>query len=456
VLSAAVAAAAFTALVRRLWPDSTVWASRLFAAVAAGTFVTAAFPYGLGLALALVALLALAYGRMLLFALAVVSTLAASPLAFLFLVLIVGCVGAARRGRAVVKPAAVVAAACVAGLLVWRLFPDSGLYPFATGEWLAALAFCAGGLAMTWRVPRARVLATFFGAYAALCTFSYLIPSLVGENVDRLRYAALPITALVLSLRGWRPWPVAAAALALACAWNLSPFAYTFAHSAEDPSAAAAFWRPAIRFLRRELTPDYRVEVVDTAGHWEAVYLARARIPLARGWYRQDDFPQNELLYDRFDARAYRRWLRSLGVRYVVLTSAPADYSARREASLLRSGRSGLRVVFRSRTTEIFAVPHPVPIVTGPDRPAVLRLTQTAIDLWVRRAGHYRVAIRYSPYLAAGGACVARTRSGMTLLDVRRPGRLDLAFALTAARAFAALTGSTSTCPERGRRDPDG
>ena len=106
--------------------------------------------------------------------------------------------------------------------------------------------------------------------------------------------------ALVLALRGWKPWPIAAAALIFASAWNLSPIAYNLAHSDSDPSAARAFWRPTIGFLHHMFTPDYRVEVVDTVDHWEAAYLPRAGIPIARGWFRQNDFPQNELLYDRF------------------------------------------------------------------------------------------------------------------------------------------------------------
>jgi len=40
------------------------------------------------------------------------------------------------------------------------------------------------------------------------------------------------------------------------------------------------------------------VEAVDTAEHWPAAYLPDAGIPIVRGWYRQSDFPQNELLYD--------------------------------------------------------------------------------------------------------------------------------------------------------------
>jgi hypothetical protein len=81
----------------------------------------------------------------------------------------------------------------------------------------------------------------------------------------------------------------------------------------------AAYWQPAIAFLHAHLTPSFRVEAVDTQGHWPALYLARADIPLARGWFRQDDFPQNEVLYDDLGPKTYLGWLRGLGVEYVVL-----------------------------------------------------------------------------------------------------------------------------------------
>ncbi len=97
--------------------------------------------------------------------------------------------------------------------------------------------------------------------------------------------------------------------------------------------------------------PSYRVEAVDTAGHWPAVYLPTAGIPLARGWFRQDDFPQNALLYGELGPRTYLAWLRGLGVRYVVLTNAPPDYSARAEAALFRSGRSGFGPSSAPRTS---------------------------------------------------------------------------------------------------------
>src|SRR5262249_35275310 len=154
-----------------------------------------------------------------------------------------------------------------------------------------ALTFCGIGLGVTWRLERARILRALFAIYAVLCVLAYAVPSDIGANAARLRYAAIPIAALTLSLRRWRPWPVAAFALGLACSGNLPPLAWSFARSSHDPSAAAAYWHPAISFLHRSLAPGYRVEAVDTAGHWEAVYLARAGVPIVRGWFRQDDFP---------------------------------------------------------------------------------------------------------------------------------------------------------------------
>ena len=63
--------------------------------------------------------------------------------------------------------------------------------------------------------------------------------------------------------------------LALALFWNVGPIAEGFNHGRSDPTAAQDYWAPAISFLHENLTPSYRVEVVDTAGHWAAAYLPR-------------------------------------------------------------------------------------------------------------------------------------------------------------------------------------
>jgi hypothetical protein len=443
------ATAAFTVVAERTWGAAAVSASRVFAVAAAASVITAAFPYGLGLAFALTALVALGSDHPWLFALLVALTFAASPLAFVLLLVILAGVAASRSRRELMKPALPLGAVLAVALLLWRLFPGGGRFPFSLAELAAALTFCGLGVALTWRVENARILRSFFAVYALACVVAFAVPSALGENVARLRFAAVPVAVLTLSLRRWRPLPYALGAFALALSWNATPLAYSFVRTESDPSSAAAFWRPAISYLHRELSPAYRVEAVDTAGHWEAVYLTRAGIPIVRGWFRQDDFPQNELLYDPLRRRAYLAWLHRLGVRYVVLPETPLDYSARNEARLLRSGRSGLEAVFRTPDVTIFSVPAPVPIVTGPGKPRVLSLTESSVVLSVARPGTYRVALHYSPYLAAAGACVRETADGMIDLHARRPGVLDLAFRVTAAHALAAIAGSRSSCPER-------
>ena len=449
LLSVATAGTAFTVLARRTWGESTLWSTRLFAVVAAGSVLTAAFPYGLGLALALWALTALGRRRFALFGVLMMLSFAASPLAFLFLMVILAALAATQSRVAIVKPAALTAATLTVGLLLWRLFPDHGRFPFGTSELLAALVFCAFGAVYTWHVERARILRAIFTIYGALCMVAYLVPTGLGENVARLRYVALPIIALTLSLRRWRPLPVSVVAFVLALSWNVMPIAYSLLRSTQDASSSKAYWQPALRYLHGELSPSYRVEVVSTTGHWEAAYFAGARIPIVRGWFRQDDFPQNEILYDPFGSPSYVRWLHGLGVRYVVLSDATPDYSSRVEAELLASGRSGLQVVQQLPHLTIFSVPDARSIVTGPGHPRVDALGDSTLTLTLDRPGTYRIAMSYTPYLAAPGTCITETSGGLIELHARKAGNVRLAFAVTPSRAFAALAGTTTSCPER-------
>ena len=300
------------------------------------------------------------------------------------------------------------------------------------------------GIALSWRVERAGPLWWMYVVYLVACLGSFAIPSAVGENVLRIRYAAIPIAVLTLSLRRWRPLPVALGVLALAVTWNVTPILFSYLHARSDPAASRAYWAPAIGYLRAHLTPSYRVEVVDTTGHWAAAYLAEAHIPIARGGYRQDDFPQNELLYDDLlGPKAYGAWLRRLGVRYVVLTSAPADYSARAEAALLRSGRSGLSRVYETPRLTVFAVPRPRPILTGPAPGRVVELTAHA------RAA--RPAARRR--LPARGALLAVLARARRLPDPPR-GRHDdrLRHAPRAAAALVPRRRRERAGDRRGRR----
>ena len=446
VATVSTAALAFAVVVGRQWGPAARWSSRTFAVVWAGIVLSAAFPFALGAAFALLAVWTLQAKRHWQFAVLVALTLAASPLAFLLLTLLLAGAGVARwRERsALLAPAVILVGFGAVEVFLWRLFPG-GRYPFSIQELGAALIFCVLGAALTWRVERAKPLLCLFLIYLGACIGAYLIPSALGENVARLRYAAVPVAVLLLSLRRWRPLPVCLAALGLAISWNVTPIAFQYLKGRDDPAASPAYWQPAITYLHAHLTPAYRVEAVDTVGHWPAVYLAEAQIPLARGGFRQDDFPLNKVLYEDLGSPAYLSWLRGLGVRYVVLTNAPSDYSAQGEAALLRSGRSGLRAVFRSANFRVFAVPRPHAILTGPAPSSVLSMSATSVRIRLVTAGVYRLAVRYSPYWHVEGACLSRRPDGMTNVAVDHAGPLELKFRVSARRAIAAMVGTSSS-----------
>jgi hypothetical protein len=445
VATIALAALAFSAIVWREWGAASRWSSRSFAVVWAGIVLSAAFPFALGIALALLAIWALQRGNRWRFAALAALTLAASPVAFLLLAIVVVAIALARRRWSWV-PFAAIALVGLTEVVLWRLFPGGGNYPFSLAELAAGVVFCTLGLVCTWRVESLRPLRFVFALYLVALVTSYLVPSALGENIARLRYVAIPLAVLIFSVRRWRPLPLALGALVLAVSWNVSPLAASFANGQADTTAKKSSWVPAIDFLRANMDSDYRVEAVDTSAHWASVYLAEAGIPIARGWFRQDDFPQNEVLYSKLGARAYLAWLRGLGVEYVVLTNAPPDYGARAEAALLRSGHSGLGPVFRTRTLTIYAVPYPRAIVTGPGAPMLLRLTQSRIRLSVSQGGTYRLAVRWSPYWHASDGCLSKGQDGMMRLRTRAARTVGLTFAVNASRAFGEFTGDPPDC----------
>jgi hypothetical protein len=111
-----------------------------------------------------------------------------------------------------------------------------------------------------------------------------------------------------------------------------------------DPSTQRSFWTEPRDYLAHAIRPGERVEVAFTHNHWEATYLATA-VPLARGWERQLDEKANPIFYDGrpLTPRRYHEWLRRNAVRFVVLPSAPLDYSSRQEARLAHLRRARRR-----------------------------------------------------------------------------------------------------------------
>jgi len=452
VASVAVGALAFTVVVMREWGPIGRWSSRAFAVIWPGIVLAAAFPFALGSACSLLALWALQVRSRWRFGALALLAFAASPLAFVLLVLIVVGIAFAKRAslRTVLVPAVALGSTALVAVVLWRMFPDAGRYPFTTSDLAVVSLFCAVGAALTLPVERARVLGSVLFVYGMACIAAYVVPSGLGSNIIRLQYLAIPIAILVASLVSWRPFPICIALVVFAAGWNATPLVRSFAQDVENPAASAAYWTPAVRFLHHHLSPSYRVEAVDTTGHWPALYLAAENIPLARGWFRQNDFPTNHVLYERLTRRRYTLWLRSLGVRYVVLGAASPDYSSESEARLLRSRRSGLDVVLQTRELTIFSVPSPSKIITGPGPARVDQLSQARIALDFVRSGSYRLAVRYSPYWQPSVGCLFPRHDEMTEVVTPKPGPVVLSFDLDARAAFATLIGRTGrSCAAR-------
>jgi hypothetical protein len=448
LLSVATAAFAFSAVMYRQWGPQSRLSSRTFAVLWAGIVAAAAFPFALGVSLALLALWSVQAGRRVLFVVCAVLTLAASPLGFAFLAVVLGGVALARRTLRDARLQVVVVGTCVlAELVLWRLFGEGGRFPYGLLQLVPSLLFAGLGLIVTRGVTEARNLRGVFWIYLAVCIAAYLVPTSVGSNLERLRYVALPVGLLAAALRGWRPLWLLVPTVALAAIWNTTPIYSTLARASTDPEASPAYWRPAIAYLHENLSPSYRVEVVDTAEHWPAAYLPSAGIPIVRGWYRQSDFPQNELLYSsKLGARRYRNWLHRMAVRYVLVTDAPADYSSRREAELIRTGRSGLIPVKRLPHMTVYELRDATPLVTGPGDATVLWLWPQRVVLTVGAPGTYRVRIRWSPYWHSSTGCVSRTTDGLTKITAAHAGLVDLRFGVSVRRGLQTLAGTIPAC----------
>ena len=319
-----------------------------------------------------------------------------------------------------------------------RAFPSGGIYPYNPTDAVVVVLFSLAGLYVTGKSPRARSLRMLFVAYLILNLVAFLFKSPVGSNATRLfAVAGAPLLWLAANVSRQRSQAVVLPLLAATAALQVGPWIRDAYSAWGNPAASVAYWRPAVDYLRLQGDDQHRVEAVATWGHWEAYYLARAGFPLARGWFRQDDFPENRVLYrHHLTAAAYDGWLRLLGVRFVVLPDATLDYSSTAEARLLRSGSSGLELVFESRHLRIYQLPDAAPIVSAP------------IEFSASAPGSYLVRVRYTPYWKPVGAavCVASAPHGMTEVTTAAAGVVDLHLEPSLKTVADAVTSTGSGC----------
>ncbi len=292
-----------------------------------------------------------------------------------------------------------------------------------------------------------RVLHTAAILYVLATVASFVIPSPIGGNVGRLaECAAIPLGACVLWPRRKLLLVVVAVPIAL-LQWTPAWGAMTSNRSA--PSTHEYYYRPLVAELTKHAQPLGRVEVVPTAFHWEAAYVA-PQVPLARGWERQLDLADNPLFYDadRLDAAAYRAWLIDNGVRFVALSDAPLDFAGVEEARLVDAGVPGLVPAWSNAHWRVFAVAGSTGIVSGPAR--LSGMSADRVDLDATAAGSVTLRVRFNRYwtVTSGTACMSEGPDKWIVLQASwarsgspsscaspRPTRTDLQAAQTRRKA---------------------
>jgi hypothetical protein len=434
VFAAAVASTVlFSSIALREWGSAALWPSRVFGVLAAAPMFTGLYPYSLGFTAMLASLKALQLRRTRLAILFAALTVGFSPLAFAFLCLVVAAVAVSRRrpNRRVLTVALGLASAAAIQGLALVVFPtNTGVYPFHAVDFAGVICVTVLGALVARRARGAAPLVAFYVLWGLGSVVVFLIPSPLGDNWTRLSDFVFPVMLLTASLAGFRPRRLVVLALAVAFAYNVTPYALLIPSRIDNQPAHASFWQPPLAYLRTHLAPGYRVEVVPTAAHWESYFVPKAGFALARGWYRQLDVVDNPALYAKhLDAASYRAWLRSAAVEYVLLSStAPLDWDGGpQEARVLRSPGSGLEVVFRSKDWTIYRLPHPTPLLTGPGRAVVTAFGHTTIRGVVSAPGTYLLRAHYSPYWRLSGAgCVRRGPGMMTMVQLNRAGPFSL------------------------------
>lgn len=408
-----------------------------FAAVLLADLLAGRVTFVIGSAFALVALRAVQRRSR---AGAVVASMAAtlgSPLAGLFLglVLVAVAVTDATRRRVAVLTAG---AAAVPVAVTTALFPSAAVMPFERhGLWMPLIA-C---LVLLVAVPNKLVRCTA-ALFAIAVVVAYNVPSAVGSNVSRL---AMLFTVPVVV--GWGGVSRRALAVALVplVAWPALDLAGQLTR-ASDLSSQRRYYAPLLAELDHRQQQAQaagqpgRVEIVDPRTHWASVYIAD-RVPLARGWERQLDVANNPLFYTgTLTGSSYQAWLHQLAVRWVALPDAALDYAAQAEGQLVARGLPFLEPVWSGPHWRLYAVRNPQSLVAGPA--TVAGQTTTGVDVRARAAGVVRVALRYTPYLRARGLGASSGLTGCvepagpwTSLYLPSAGdyRLDAAWSLAGA-----------------------
>ncbi|WP_338742288.1 MFS transporter [Actinomadura luteofluorescens] len=405
---------------------ASLWAAFALSCNAASGRVT----FGLGLMFALMATIvaftprgtpALRAAAMV--GLSVLASLA-SPVAGLFLLVLAAALFLTGRRRAGVCVA--VGLPVVVGTTS-LLFPFSGVQPISLNAIVlpavtsvAAILFCAP---KSWGFIR-----TGAAVYLAGILLTWLIPSPIGSNVERLSllFGGMFLLSAVARAHGRLRIAVLSLAFIVTASWQVVKPVDDVIHT-EPAATAADHARGLIGELGAVGAGDARIEVVPLRSHWESSGLSR-HFALARGWNRQVDAERHELFYEKgaLTPASYRDWLHKWAVQYVVLPEQEVDWSAQEEAALVEGGQPYLTEIWRDEHWRLYRVASPTPLVDRPAFVSTLDSGKLVVDM--PSPGSVLVRVSWSPWLRAtgGDACLARAGE-FVRLKARTPGRYTIA-----------------------------
>lgn len=346
-----------------------------------------------GLAAAMLAVLAMARRHPVLAALATVVSVAGSPLAGLFTGIAAAAVlltDASRRREALATGAATGASLGALALL----FHNPGIMETPPGQMVLAMV----GLALVvvaCRERQIRVGAVIIAIGLAACIF---IPNSVGLNLTRMVWL---LAAPLIVAYGRRPDRFVVALTGLALVFPVVDVTWQLAE-ADSPSASASYYTPLLHQLsaRMDASPriGQRVEVVEPQTKGAARYVG-VSMPVARGWERQADETDNPIFYQpgALTPTSYRHWLRQLAVAYVAVPNVPLDFASVAEAKLIAGGLPYLREVWHNPDWTLYQVQGSAPLVRHAQ---VISMTGNQLRLWVNHPGRVPIQIRWSDHLA--------------------------------------------------------
>jgi hypothetical protein len=346
-----------------------------------------------GLAAAMVAVLALVRRHPWLAGVATVVSVLGSPLAGLFTGIVAAAVllsDPSRRREALVVGAATGASLGTLGLL----FHNPGVMGSPPGQMFLALL----GLALVVVACRERTIRVGAVIVAIGLVACMVAPNSVGLNLTRMVWL---LAAPLIVGYGHRPDRHVVALTALALIFPSVDVTWQLAE-ADSPSASASYYTPLLGQLRDRMNTDasigQRVEVVEPETKGAARYVGES-MPVARGWERQADVTDNPIFYtdDALNADSYRHWLDELAVAYVAVPDAKLDFASVDEAKLIAGGLPYLREVWHNQDWKLYQVIDSAPLAR---HARVLSVDGNQLRLWVPHRARVPIQIRWSDHLA--------------------------------------------------------